>query len=70
MSKIGRTEFVVLEEGKSEPLIRCIRLCQAPCLVLKTRRVKVKRDSSAGLSAGLPTLVSIAGFFARLNSTG
>ena len=70
MSKIGRTEFVVLEEGKSEPFIRCIRLCQAPCLVLKTRRVKVKRDSSAGLSAGLPTLVSIAGFFARLNSTG
>ena len=51
MSKIGRTEFVVLVEGKSEPFIRCINLRQAPCLVLKTRRVKVKRDSSAGSSA-------------------
>ena len=51
MSRIGRTEFVVLVEGKSEPFIRCINLCQAPCLVLKRRRVKVKRDSSFGLSA-------------------
>ena len=41
--RIGRTEFIVLEEGKSEPFIRCIGLCQAPCLVLKTRRVKLKR---------------------------
>ena len=41
------TEFVVPEERKSEPFISCIRSCQAPCLVLKTRGVKVKRDSSA-----------------------
>ena len=50
MSRIGRTKFVVLVEGESEPFIRCINLCQAPCLVLKTRRVKVRRDSSAGSS--------------------
>ena len=45
-------------EGKSEPFIRCISLCQAPCLVLKTRWVKVKRDSSTRLKHCLPTSVS------------
>ena len=44
---------------KSEPLISSIRLCQAPCLVLQTRRVKVKRDSSARFKRCLPTSVSL-----------
>ena len=57
--RIGRTEFIALEEGKSEPFIRCIGLCQAPCLVLKTRRVKLKRDSSAQFKLCLPTPVSL-----------
>ena len=53
------TEFVVLVEGKSEPLISSIRLCQAPCLVLQTRRVKVKRDSNARFNRCLPTSDSL-----------
>ena len=56
--RISRTEFIVLVEGKWKPFISCIRLCQAPCLVLKTRRVKVKRDSSARFKRCLPTSVS------------
>ena len=56
---ISRTEFVVLVEGKSEPFISCICLCQVPCLVLKTRRVKVKRDPSARFKRCLPTSVSL-----------
>ena len=44
--RISQTEFVVLLEGKTEPFISCIHWCQVPCLVLKSRRVKVKRDSS------------------------
>ena len=55
--RISQTEFVVLLEGKSEPVISCIGLCQAPCLVLKTRGVKVKRDSSARFKRCLPTPV-------------
>ena len=55
---ISRTEFIVLVEGKWRPFISCIRLCQARCLVLKTRRVKVKRDSSSLFKRCLPTSVS------------
>ena len=55
--RISRTEFVVLMEGKS-PFVSCICLCQAPCLALKTRRVKVRRDSSARFKRCLPTSVS------------
>ena len=43
---------------KWKPSISCIRLCQAPCLVLKTRRVRVKRDSSARFKRCLTTSVS------------
>ena len=32
--RISWTKFVVLVEGKSEPFISCICLCQVPCLVL------------------------------------
>ena len=55
---ISRNKFIVLVEGKWKPFLSCIRLCQAPCLVLKTRRVKVKRDSSARFKRCLPTSVS------------
>ena len=57
--RISRTEFVVRVEGKSETFITFIRLCQAPCLVLKTRRPKVKRDSSTQFKRCLPTSVSL-----------
>ena len=33
---ISRTEFAVLVERKSKPFISSIRLCQAPCLGLKS----------------------------------
>ena len=59
---------LVLVEGKSVPLITCIRLYQAPCLVLETRREKVKRDSSAAFPhlflrqiKWLPIRLSLAG---------
>ena len=65
--RISRTEFVVPVERKSEPFISCIRLCQASCLVLKTRGVKVKRDSTAQFKHCLPTpeggATSSAGIF-------
>ena len=35
---------------KSEPFISCICLYQAPCLLLKTRRVKARRDWARGSS--------------------
>ena len=63
--RISRTQFVVLVEGKRKAFISCIRLRQAPCLVLKTRRVRVKRFK--GPVQALPSNVR---FFARLNSTG
>ena len=56
-------------EGKSEPIISCIDfVCvkHIVYLILKTRRVKVKRDSSAKFK----TLPSRIGFFAQLNSAG
>ena len=56
--RISWTEFVVLVKGISEPFISCIRLHQAPCLVLKMRRMNVKRDSSAQFKFCLPTSVS------------
>ena len=64
--RISWTEFVVLVGGKSEPFISCIHLCQVPCTALKTRRVKVKRNSSAWFKYYLPTSV----LFSRLNSNG
>lgn len=48
---VSWTEFVLVVEEKSKPFISYIYLCQMPCLVLIMRRVKVKRDLSAGLSA-------------------
>ena len=45
--RISRSEFIVLVERKLKPFFSCICLCQASYLILKTRRVKVKRDSSA-----------------------
>ena len=56
--RICRTEFIVLVEAKWKPFFSCIRLCQASCLVLKTRRMKVKRDSSSRFKRCLPTSVS------------
>ena len=52
---VSWTEFVLLVEEKSKPFISCICLCQAPCLVLIMRRVKVKRDLSARFKRCLPT---------------
>ena len=45
--RISRSEFIVLVERKLKPFFSCICLCKASYLILKTRRVKVKRDSSA-----------------------
>ena len=58
---MSRTEFVVLEEGKSEPIISCadfVCVKRIVYLILKTRRVKVKRDSSAWFKCCLPASVS------------
>ena len=49
--------FLLVEE-KSVPFITGIRLCQAPCLVLETRRQQVKRDSSGRFKSCLQTSVS------------
>ena len=48
------TDFVVLVDEKSQPLISCRRFCQAPRLVLKTR----VRDSSAQFKRCLSTSAS------------
>ena len=58
--RISRTEFVVLVGGKFEPFISCIRLCQVSCLVLKTRIVNMKRNSSAWFKYCLPMSVLFA----------
>ena len=39
--------FLVIVKGKSKPFISCVPLCQAPCLFLKRRRMKVPTSVSS-----------------------
>ena len=60
---IGRTEFLAVLWKENQNPSSCVFVCvKGPCLVLKMRRVKLKREIQA--------LPSNVGFFARLNSTG